>query len=150
MEASRFHDRESQIRLPNSISESTTTLRLASRLLIHVPRTRTVYNSPASCYLGLQRWKFDSTTAILTTPTTSTIFHTYSVLFGDVCRAVSDSMIMELYKVSYAWYGLVGLCSCIVIGVIVSLLTGGCKRCVFFNYHALWLRKIVYLFHSCF
>ena len=44
-------------------------------------------------------------------------------------RTVYDSPLLELYKVSYAWYGLIGLSSCIIIGVMVSALTGGCRRC---------------------
>lgn len=45
------------------------------------------------------------------------------------CRTVYDSPLLELYKVSYAWYGLIGLSSCVVIGVVVSALTGGCRTC---------------------
>ena len=32
--------------------------------------------------------------------------------------------IVELYKVSYVWYSLIGAFTCIIIGVLVSLCTG--------------------------
>ena len=37
-------------------------------------------------------------------------------------------LLLELYKVSYAWYGLIGITSCLLIAVTVSLITGGSKR----------------------
>jgi len=40
----------------------------------------------------------------------------------------TSSPLIELYKVSYAWYGLIGVASSVLIGVLVSALTGGLKR----------------------
>ena len=37
--------------------------------------------------------------------------------------------LLELYKVSYSWYGFIGIASSVIIGVVVSLLTGGWRKC---------------------
>jgi SSS family transporter len=43
-------------------------------------------------------------------------------------NTVETFPLMDLYTVSYAWYGLIGIGSSFIIGVVVSLLTCGCRR----------------------
>jgi hypothetical protein len=40
----------------------------------------------------------------------------------------STNPLIDFYNISYAWYGLVGIGSCVVIGITVSLFTGGASR----------------------
>lgn len=36
--------------------------------------------------------------------------------------------LQDLYDVSFAWYGVIGTGSCVIVGFIVSVLTGGCSK----------------------
>jgi len=62
------------------------------------------------------------------TPTTLPVGLCVNNLTSPIVLPVSDDPLIELYLVSFAWYGVIGTGSAIIIGTIVSLATGGGSR----------------------
>jgi SSS family transporter len=79
--------------------------------IIHSPTPATLNVAPnmTVCHIPIERLRELAQQRLVTTP--------------------EPPELIDLYNVSYAWYGVIGMGSCIVIGIVVSLATIWIKKC---------------------